>query len=132
MHVPLSPSRSLLVVGAVMCAAASVAVGQCANAWRPGEGIPGADGDVLAAVTWDPDGGGPLGEHVVLGGKFRAIGSVMVEHVALWDPATGVCTPLGAGLDGNVTSLFVRPSGELVASRRSAGSRPRFGYERVG
>lgn len=115
MHVPLMLFRCLFVAGAAMFAAVSAAVGQCANAWRPGEGVPGADGDVLAAVTWDPDGSGPLGEHVVLGGKFRAIGSVMVEHVALWDPATGVCTPLGAGLGGNVTTLFVRPSGELVA-----------------
>ena len=94
---------------------ATVVVGQCMNTWRPADVLPGTDGDVLAAVTWDPDGAGPAGEHVVLGGAFQWIGGLAANRVVLYDPGANVCTALGSGLDGSVHTLFVLPNGDLIA-----------------
>lgn len=90
-------------------------VGQCANTWRPADVLPGTDGDVLAAVAWDPDGVGPAGEHVVLGGAFQWIGGLAANRVVLYDPVANACTALGSGLDGSVHALFVLPNGDLIA-----------------
>lgn len=113
--------------------AASPAIGQCTNLWRPGEVVPGTDRDVLAAVAWDPDGAGPAGEQVVFGGAFQWVGAVAARRVVLCDPATNVCTPLGTGFDdGIVQALFVLPSGELIAggSFTAAGGVPVAGVAR--
>ncbi len=111
-------SRAVLV----LAIGATNVVGQCANVWRPADVLPGADGDVLAAVRWDPDGAGPLGEHVVFGGAFQWIGGLAANRVVLHDPATNTSAPLGSGLDGTVQTLLVLATGELIAGGSFATS----------
>jgi hypothetical protein len=80
-----------------------------------GTGIPGIDGLVLCSTTWDPDGTGPLGSSLVLGGHFRFAGDRVVDRVAAFDPATGQWQPLGA--PGGVPLQFaVLPNGTLIAA----------------
>ncbi len=89
--------------------------GQCATSWLQGD-IPGVGRGVQAVAMWDPDGPGPLGERLVLGGNFLAAGSQSVNHVAMWDPATGQFAPLGVGLGTAVISLATHANGDLIAN----------------
>ena len=90
--------------------------GQCTTTWLPGLGVPGADGDVVAAINWDPDGPGPLPTMLVAAGSFTVIGSVAATSIAMMDPATGVWSPVGpSGTDGYISALDVLPNGTLVA-----------------
>ncbi|MBL8752560.1 MAG: hypothetical protein JNK15_04600, partial [Planctomycetes bacterium] len=73
-------------------------------------------GSVHAMVAWDPDGPGPLGQHLVCGGAFEFSGTIATANVALLDPATRSWTALGAGFDGPVFALAVSPTGGLVAA----------------
>ena len=72
-------------------------------------------GSVHAMVAWDPDGPGPLGEHVVCGGEFQFAGSVAVANVTLYDPVNKTWAAIGVGLDDAVLALAVLANGDLVA-----------------
>ena len=78
-------------------------------------GVGGIDDEALASVMWDPDGVGPAGPQLVLGGEFTVAGDIDANHVVLCDPVTEQWSPLGSGLDGTVKALAVSPSGELYA-----------------
>src|SRR5687767_11535222 len=91
------------------------APGQCATQWLPGVGIPGTDGTVFATTLWDPDGPGPRQHLLVVGGAFSVAGTVAASNIAVWDPATGVWSPVGSGTSGNVVALAALPNGDLVA-----------------
>lgn len=71
------------VVLVAVCAAGQA--GATTYDWRPGQGVPGIDGTVHAAITWDPDGAGPLPEWLVVGGSFNVAGDVVANSVAAWD-----------------------------------------------
>ena len=88
---------------------------QCANTWRPESALMGTDGDVNVTKMWDPDGPGPAGSVVVVGGYFTHAGTTLAYCLAMWDPATGIWSALGPILDG-VSALAVLPNGELVAA----------------
>lgn len=72
-------------------------------------------GTVHALATWDPDGPGPLGNHVVCGGDFQFAGTAATANIALYDPIARTFAPLGAGFDGSVHALAVLANGALVA-----------------
>ncbi|MBM3961604.1 MAG: hypothetical protein FJ306_06860 [Planctomycetes bacterium] len=93
----------------------AVVSGQCTPQWLPGAGTPGFSGTVNATTMWDPDGVGPLTPRLVVGGSFRSVGAVAVDGIAAYNPATGVWSALGGGIDGSVGALAVLPNGDLVA-----------------
>jgi hypothetical protein len=61
----------------------------CDEQWLPGYGHPGVSGVVHASVLWDPDGPGPEGRWLVVGGDFQQAGDLTCGSIARWNPATG-------------------------------------------
>lgn len=96
---------------------------QCANGWVSTGGLPGVNGVVYASTMFDPDGPGPAPAQLVVGGEFSAAGNVPAANIAAWDTATGVWSPLGAGIVGGVKSLTILPNGDLVAGGTTRVSR---------
>ncbi|MCU0864642.1 MAG: hypothetical protein MUC36_12665 [Planctomycetes bacterium] len=88
---------------------------QCTNPWLPGASLPGSNGDIQTSLLWDPDGAGPLPQHVVFGGLFTFAGSTAANSIVMWNPTTNVWSPLGGGVNGAVRALAVLGTGELVA-----------------
>ncbi|HEX6812466.1 MAG TPA: hypothetical protein VF384_12635 [Planctomycetota bacterium] len=78
-------------------------------------GYPGANGIVYAATSWDPDGPGPAGALVVLAGDFAVGGDAVASRIAAYDAASNHCTPIGAGVDGQVRAVLALPNGDLLA-----------------
>src|SRR5436190_17487281 len=105
---------------AVTALECSPAAAQCTNVWSVGAGTPGTNGSVYASTMWDPDGAGPLGPRLVIGGVFTAAGDAPVQNLAMWDPVAGTWTDVGGGVAGvafpppAVHSLAVLSSGALV------------------
>ena len=89
---------------------------QCGPSWVDGYGFPGVAGTVAALVPWDPDGAGPLPEHVVAGGTFSHAGDVDARNVAAWNPVARSWLALPPPPGDAVTALVVLPAGELVAA----------------
>jgi hypothetical protein len=89
-----------------------LANGECSFAWKPGQGLPGLDGPVVAVTKWDPDGDGPLPELLVIGGYFSIAGNVVANNIAAWDGTSW--HPLGSGMNDIVWALTVY-NGELIA-----------------
>lgn len=118
----LRPALRSLIAALV---AATALLAQCEPAFGTGPGANGVDRGVLATTEWDPDGSGPNGPVLVLGGTFQVFGLLLANHIATWDPVTGSPGTLGAGLDGDVFALRVMPNGDLLAGgrfRNSGGS----------
>lgn len=102
--------------------------GQC-DQWIAGPFVhtDGANDVVNVAITWDPDGAGPLPDQLVIGGRFATAGGTIVNCIARWDGFAW--QPFAAGFDGvgagsgmiQVNALAVLPStfgayaGQLVA-----------------
>lgn len=86
--------------GAVVCLGlllwAHPARAQCDPQWLPGDSVRGVYGQVMASVSWDPDGAGPEPELLVIGGLFTMAGDIPVTNVAAWDGTQW--RALGAGL----------------------------------
>jgi hypothetical protein len=61
---------------------------QCTPQWLDGADLPGADGFVAASTTWDPDGGGPEPELLVIAGGFQVIGDRFLRGLAGFDGQT--------------------------------------------
>ncbi|MDX2199573.1 MAG: immunoglobulin domain-containing protein [Phycisphaerae bacterium] len=59
-------------------------------AWQPlGEGIESSSGSgVFEMAEWDPDGAGPRGPELVVGGFFTAAGGKPTDSIARWDGAS--------------------------------------------
>ena len=72
---------------------------------------PGLDGKVRCIASM------PNGD-LVVGGDFASAGGVAVNHVARWDGTSwsALGSGSGTGVNGFVTSLLVRSSGELVVA----------------
>jgi hypothetical protein len=98
----------------VTLAALGALPSQCTNSWLPGAAVPGTSLQVYATTMWDPDGLGPQPPVLVVGGAFAVAGTVLANHVATYDPATGMWSALGTGVDGAVHCLTTLPTGELV------------------
>jgi len=119
--------RTVLLTALSMWAPAAVA--QCSTQWSAMPAVPQL---VHRMVEWDPDGPGPASAVVVLGGRFLSMGGIGASRIAVWDPATGVVSALGSGLDGEVHALAVGPAGELLAGGpfTTAGGAPTAGVAR--
>ncbi len=112
MHSTIPPPFLLLAV-AVSTLFASVAPSQCAPSWSITNGF-GVDGEVRCAVEWDPDGAGPLGAHLVVGGLFVAAGGTPAANLAMFDLQNATWSAFGSGASGLVETVAVHPSGDLV------------------
>jgi trimeric autotransporter adhesin len=93
------------------------ATAQCTPQWQAGDAIPHVRGNVYAAVTWDPDGAGPLPLQLVVGGAFSA-GTMTSTRIATYDGSQWA--PLGTP-PGAVTRLY-NWNGQLVANCISSSS----------
>lgn len=115
--IPTNPLRAMAL------ALATALPGQCPLQVVPsGTGLPGVDYAVTAIDTWDPDGPGPQGARLVLGGQFSVAGDVAAASVATFDPATDRWEALGAyGLQ--VHALAVTPGQVVLAAGPSFGGR---------
>ncbi|MCA9278035.1 MAG: hypothetical protein H6815_04515 [Phycisphaeraceae bacterium] len=79
----------------VACAQTTSVHAQCVEQWlEPAWGQAGfrgisGGGDVYAHefASWDPDGSGPMQEHLVVCGVFLAAGGVAATSIAAWDGA---------------------------------------------
>ncbi len=98
--------------GMVLALVTSSAGAQCPSGWMPGHGLPGVDGEVRAAVEWDPDGPGPQPAILVAGGYFELAGDVPAENVAAWDGSAW--HSLGSEMNGAIAALAVY-NGDLIA-----------------
>ena len=104
---------AVAVVAAVAAFATATAVrAQCTPNWLLPDGL-GVDGDIHCALAWDPDGAGPIGPRLVLGGTFTRCGGVAANRLAVVDLATRTVVALGSGANATVRSLAVGPSNEL-------------------
>lgn len=92
----------------------SPAHAQCTTTWSPTVGVPGTDARVNTMATWDPDGAGPATPLLVVGGEFALAGTAVASRVATYDPATGIWSALGSGLNGTVYAVAAMPNGDLV------------------
>lgn len=116
-------ARMSLPLGLLMALLMSLHAGidahaQCA-AWQPGpldDGtlVGGTNGNVYAAIAWDPDGAGSQAARLVIGGDFTSVQGVLANNIAQRDPATGTWQAFGPGIGPPVRSLTVF-NGELVA-----------------
>jgi len=89
-------------------------IGQCQTAWAPGGSLPGTDGTVNEMEMWDPDGAGPLGMHLVVGGSFNWAGGGPAANVAMMDLVTKTWSAIGPGVAGEVRDLAVGNNGDLI------------------
>jgi hypothetical protein len=100
---------------AFVLATSATALAQCElQPTATGRGLPSLDRPAYCMCEWDPDGSGPLGPRLVVGGSFSLAGDLRVDGIAAFDPATGQWSPL-PGLLGQVLSLAVLPNGLLIA-----------------
>ncbi|HZN38294.1 MAG TPA: hypothetical protein VFD82_05795 [Planctomycetota bacterium] len=73
-------------------------------------------------AAWDPDGAGPLPEHLVVTGSFTSVPGIAANGIAAWNPQTATWSTFGSGVAG-AGVLGVLPGGDLVVggSFASAG-----------
>lgn len=114
------PLLTALAIGSI----ADTVCSQCDPEWLAGSGLAGVGrldglvGTAYATTWWDPDGAGPQGDVLVIGGSFEQAGDVLARNIAWFDPITGQWSALGLGVDELVTSLSVLPSGDLLVAGR--------------
>jgi trimeric autotransporter adhesin len=94
---------------------------QCQWQWLPGDGVPGVIGRVHALCWWDPDGAGPGGQRLVVGGTFSHAGTTVARNLSALDPATGDWIPLASSFTPfqpsqgtSVSALAALPNGDLL------------------
>ncbi|MCK5944877.1 MAG: hypothetical protein KAI24_23010, partial [Planctomycetes bacterium] len=107
-------SASTTLVTLVMLTGLQPVAAQCTGAWQPGDGTGGINGSASVMAAWDPDGPGPLGELLVVGGLFSIADSIQASNIAAFDPTTRTWQALGSGVNNEVTSLCVDGNGHLV------------------
>ncbi|MCA8973268.1 MAG: hypothetical protein KDC98_01035 [Planctomycetes bacterium] len=90
--------------------------GQCTPQWRTGADVAGVVGAVHASLEWDPDGAGPATPVLIVGGAITAAGNQPAAGIAQWDPTTGIWSPLGAGVTGEVFAMATLANGDLVVA----------------
>lgn len=96
----------------------STSLGQCTSHWVPSVNAQAPNGDVRAIAEWDPDGAGPQPSQILVGGDFTQIGGIAANHIAAFQPATGIWSPLGppgGGVEFPVYAIQPMANGKVVA-----------------
>jgi hypothetical protein len=122
--------RSLRVAPFLLAAllvGSAQAFAQCPD-WKAGpledsEVGNGANGFVLALISWDPDDAGPLAARLVAGGDFDSIGGRATGNIAYLDPATGQWEPFTTPSPFTEVGTLAHVNGKLYAGTgRISGS----------
>ena len=118
------PRSRCASLAAIACTAllATLSYGQDCGAgeWEEVNPRAGIFGNSVSAMKWwDPDGAGPRGRMLVVGGEFSQVGDAPARNIAIWDPATKDWEPLGSGLDRPVRAITVDASGALIVGGSS-------------
>ncbi len=127
------PLHAQLIAGGNFTTAGGSAASRIArwdgSAWHPlGSGM---NNTVRFLKSWDPDGAGPLHDHLVAAGQFTTAGGTTVRGIARWDGSSW--HSFENGVSGMITSLTEWQSdptdpvsARLVAAGTltSAGGRP--------
>jgi hypothetical protein len=112
-----APARTALATAALIALLMPArATAQC-EGWRAGPfatGPDGTNGTVQAITQWDPDGDGPQGMALVVGGSFTSIEGTSVSNLAMRDPATGTWVPVGAIGSVPIVNALTVFEGKLV------------------
>ncbi len=108
----LPSHRSFIAVALLACPLAA----QCDPQWQPGDPLAYASGSVGGMTTWDPDGAGPMGPQLVVGGSNLLAGSMVSKSIVAFDGTQWL--PLGTPPAGFVTAVG-QYNGLLVASFRN-------------
>lgn len=107
----------------------------CDGQFQTGIGVPGISGNGSGYLTsWDPDGAGPQGELLIVGGNYKLANTTQVTSLATWEPTFNVNSPFGIWRDlaggvktaagARATVRFMQPVGtDLIV----AGSFARCG-----
>ncbi|MBM4060733.1 MAG: hypothetical protein FJ265_06525 [Planctomycetes bacterium] len=85
---------------------------QCNPVWLPGDPLPCVQGEIAAAVAWDPDGTGPLGLQLVTAGRF-AVGVMQEAAIAIYDGTQWSAIGVPPGDSATALGLW---SGTIVAA----------------
>src|SRR5207344_1009910 len=94
----------------------STAGAQCER-WLAGplaDGPDGTNGPVNAMTLWDPDGPGPKGETIVVGGNFTSIQGQSITNLAMRDPDTGTWVPVSPSVTAPTVNALAVYQGQLV------------------
>ena len=110
---PLSRRAGLALLIAISRGASLLAQCPQPGTWSTSLLASSPVGFVRTMATWDPDGPGPLGPHLVGAGLCVGGGAATSPNISLYDPIQRQWSSLGAGLDGTVLALAVSPAGEL-------------------
>jgi hypothetical protein len=114
---------SFLLVLVGWCLGAPL-VAQCTPVWQPGEGVPSPLGIAQAMSVFDPDGAGPGGSQLLVGGAF-AVGASTTNMLAgfdgtQWLPA-GTGAPTNSSSSSFRVSAFAQFQGQLIAAVAGGG-----------
>jgi len=73
------------------------------QAWEPIAAQNAFDGPIHAMAFMDPDGPGPMGVSLIVGGAFSMTGGTPAANLAVWDGSAW--SEFGGGTDGDVLAL---------------------------
>ncbi|MGE3173781.1 MAG: hypothetical protein AB7O97_14240 [Planctomycetota bacterium] len=106
-------------VGATFC---DPVASQCPTLWGSGAQPPGLIGEGRCSTLWDPDGGGPLPQRLVVGGLMYGATATEARGVMTWDGTQWQALPPipDAAADGEVSSITTW-NGLLVAGGYFSG-----------
>lgn len=88
-------------------------VGQCTNPWPTVPGSAGVEGEVHETLVYDPDGAGPIGERVLVSGRFTVAGTTMAANLAIYDPGARTWSAFGSGPYPGNLELAGDPTSDL-------------------
>jgi hypothetical protein len=89
----------------------------CEEQWFPVVGYAGVSGSVAAMQVWDPDGQGPRGQELLVGGSFAVAKNTPVQSLATFDAAGEWRSLPTAGMVGVVQSMYADGEGNLLTSQ---------------
>ena len=122
--------RIVVLVGATTIAGVASLMAQCQPQFTPWLQRAGLDLQAKCCVMWDPDGAGPMGARLVVGGSFTIAGDTSAARIAVFDPTTATWSTLGSGVAlagdwlapsftvADVRALCAAPNGDLFAAGR--------------
>ncbi len=106
------PGNAQVIAGGTFTVASGKVVNHIArfdgSEWQPlGTGMTGGlgGGTVNGLTTWDPDGGGPLGDELVAVGDFTTAGGITVNQVAHWNGTQWQA--FGTGIGGHLATVTI-------------------------